>query len=149
MAELKTKKTTASVEQFILAVDDETRRDDCFAVMALMKSITKEEPAMWGSSIVGFGSYHYTYASGQEGDWPLTAFSPRKQNLTIYVMPGFEKYPDLIKKLGKCKTSKGCLYIKRLEDIHLPTLKKLIKTGLSDLKKYVAANKAARQKKKK
>lgn len=149
MAELKTKKTAASVEQFILAVDDETRRDDCFAVMALMKSITKEEPAMWGSSIVGFGSYHYIYASGQEGDWPLTAFSPRKQNLTIYVMPGFEKYPDLIKKLGKCKTSKGCLYIKRLEDIHLPTLKKLIKTGLSDLKKYVAANKAARQKKKK
>ena len=148
MAELKTKKTTASVEEFILAIDDETRRDDCFAVLNLMKSITKTEPAMWGSSIVGFGSYHYIYASGHEGDWPVTAFSPRKQNLTIYVMPGFEKYPDIIKKLGKCKTSKGCLYIKRLDDIHLPTLKKLIKVGMADLKKYVAANKVANQKKK-
>lgn len=149
MAELKTKKTAASVEQFILAVDDETRRDDCFALVELMKSITNEEPAMWGSSIVGFGSYHYIYASGQEGDWPVTAFSPRKQSLTIYVMPGFEQYKDLIKKLGKCKTSKGCLYVKRLDDIHLPTLKKLIKVGISDLKKYVAKNKAAREKKKK
>jgi hypothetical protein len=149
MAELKTKKTTASVEEFILAVDDETRRDDCFAVLQLMKSITKSEPAMWGSSIVGFGSYHYIYASGREGDWPMTGFSPRKQNLTLYIMPGFEKYPELIKKLGKCKTSKGCLYVKKLDDIHLPTLKKLIKSALVDLKKYVAANKAANQKKKK
>jgi len=149
MAELKTKKTAASVEEFILTVEDETRRDDCFEVLKLMKSITKTEPAMWGSSIVGFGSYHYIYASGQEGDWPITAFSPRKQNLTIYIMPGFEQYTALIKKLGKCKTSKGCLYIKRLDDIHLPTLKKLIKAGLVDLKKYVAANKSANQKKKK
>ena len=149
MAELKTKKTAASVEEFILAVEDETRRDDCFAVLHLMKSITKSEPAMWGSSIVGFGSYHYIYASGQEGDWPVTGFSPRKQNLTLYIMPGFAKYPELIKKLGKCKTSKGCLYIKKLDDIHLPTLKKLIKVCSVDLKKYVAANKAANQKKKK
>lgn len=149
MAELKTKKTAASVEEFILTVEDETRRDDCFAVLNLMKSITKAEPAMWGSSIVGFGTYHYIYASGQEGDWPTVGFSPRKQNLTLYIMPGFENRLELIKKLGKCKTSKGCLYIKRLEDIHLPTLKQLLKVSLQDLKKYVAANKAANQKKKK
>jgi hypothetical protein len=149
MAELKTKKTTASVEEFILTVEDETRRDDCFTVLNLMKSITKSEPAMWGSSIVGFGTYHYIYASGQEGDWPMVGFSPRKQNLTLYIMPGFENRQELIKKLGKCKTSKGCLYIKRLDDIHLPTLKQLIKVSLQDLKKYVAANKAANQKKKK
>src|SRR5688572_26280821 len=150
MAELKTKKTAASVEEFILSVDDETRRDDCFTVLRLMKSITKTEPLMWGSSIVGFGSWHYIYASGQEGDWPIAAFSPRKQNLTLYITPGvFEKYPEMMKKLGKCKTAKSCLYIKKLDDIHLPTLKKLIKTSLVDLKKYVAANKAANQKKKK
>lgn len=149
MAELKTKKTTASVEEFILTVEDENRRDDCFEVLKLMKSITKAEPAMWGSSIIGFGTYHYIYASGQEGDWPTVGFSPRKQNLTLYIMPGFEKRQELIKKLGKCKTSKGCLYIKRLDDIHLPTLKQLIKVSLQDLKKYVAANKAANQKKKK
>jgi len=149
MAELKTKKTTASVEEFILAQEDETRRDDCFAVLKLMRSITKAEPAMWGSSIVGFGSYHYIYASGQEGDWPMLGFSPRKQNLTLYIMPGFDKHLDLVKKLGRCKISKGCLYVKRLDDIHLPTLKQLIKVSLQDLKKYVAANKAANQKKKK
>jgi hypothetical protein len=145
----KQKKTTASVEKFLNTIEDETRRDDCFAVLELMKSITKNEPAMWGSSIVGFGSYHYIYASGQEGDWPVTGFSPRKQNLTLYIMPGFTNYTELMKKLGKCKTAKSCLYIKRLDDIHLPTLKQLIKASLVDLKKYVAANKAANQKKKK
>ncbi|HEU5290354.1 MAG TPA: DUF1801 domain-containing protein [Cyclobacteriaceae bacterium] len=148
MAELKTKKTAASVEQFILAIEDETRRDDCFTLIELMKSITKEEPVMWGSSIVGFGSYHYIYASGQEGDWPVAAFSPRKQNLTIYFMMGFDKSP-LMEKLGKYKTSKACLYVKRLDDLHIPTLKQLIKASLVDLKKYVAKNKAANQKKKK
>lgn len=149
MAELKTKKNTASVEKFISAITDEGRRDDCYAVLEIMKSITKSEPAMWGSSIVGFGSYHYIYASGQEGDWPMTGFSPRKQNLTLYIMPGFDKYTELMKTLGKCKTAKSCLYVKRLDDIHLPTLKKLIKASLVDLKKYVAANKAAHQNKKK
>jgi hypothetical protein len=147
--ELKTKKTTARVEKFLNTIEDETRSDDCFAVLELMKSITKNEPAKWCSSIVGFGSYHYIYASGQEGDWPVTGFSPRKQNLTLYIMPGFTNYTELMKKLGKCKTAKSCLYIKRLDDIHLPTLKQLIKASLVDLKKYVAANKAANQKKKK
>jgi hypothetical protein len=99
---------------------------------------------MWGSSIVGFGTYHYIYASGQEGDWPVAAFSPRKQNLTLYITPGvFEKYTDLMKKLGKCKTAKSCLYIKRLDDIHMPTLKQLIKASLVELKKYVAENKTS------
>lgn len=148
MAELKTKKTAASVENFLNKIEDEARRDDCYAVLELMKSITKSEPAMWGSSIVGFGAYHYVYASGQEGDWPLAAFSPRKQNLTIYLMPGFEKYPELMKKLGKYKTAKACLYIKRLDDIDLVTLKKLIRNSIEDLKKYMAVRKAANQKRK-
>lgn len=147
--EVKTKKTAASVEDFILSLDDEGRRDDCFAIVEIMKSITKTVPAMWGPNIVGFGSYHYIYASGQEGDWPVAAFSPRKQNLTIYFMPGFEKNTELMKKLGKYKSSKACVYVKRLDDLHLPTLKQLIKASLRDLKKYVAANKASHQKKKK
>src|SRR5688572_12210441 len=108
MAEPKTRKTTASVEKFINAIEDGKRRDDCFAVLELMKSITKSEPAMWGSSIVGFGTHHYVYASGKELDWPIAAFSPRKQNLTLYLTPGFEKSPQM-KKLGKYKNSKGCL----------------------------------------
>src|SRR5689334_8760581 len=144
--EIKTKKTTGSVEKFINAIEDESRRDDCFAVIEIMKSITKLEPAMWGSSIVGFGSYHYVYASGQEGDWPVTAFSPRKQNLTIYLKPGFSKSTDLLKKLGKCKTSKSCLYIKSLNDIHIPTLKQLIKDSLNYLEKEIASRKASRKK---
>ncbi len=142
MAEPKTKKTNASVEKFLSTIEDETRRDDCFAVLELMKKITKSEPAMWGSSIVGFGTYHYVFASGREGDWPLTGFSPRKQNLTLYLMFGFEKYPEQMKKLGKHKTGKSCLYINKLEDIDLPTLKYLIKTSIQDLKKYVAGKNA-------
>lgn len=141
MAEPKTKKTTASVEEFLSKIEDEGRRDDCYAVIKLMTSITKSEPAMWGNSIVGFGTYHYIYASGQGGDWPLAAFSPRKQNLTLYMMPGFEKYTDLMKTLGKYKASKACLYVKRLDDLHLPTLKKLIKISIQDLRKYLASKK--------
>lgn len=147
-AEPKTKKTTASVEKFILSIDDEGRRDDCFAVLEIMKSVTKEEPAMWGTSIVGFGSHRYVYASGQEGDWPVAAFSPRKQSLTIYLTPGFEKNP-LMKKLGKYKTAKVCLYVKKLSDLHLPTLKQLIQASVPDSKKYVAEQKVKRASSKK
>ena len=144
--EIKTKKTTASVERFLDTVEDESRRDDCYAVLEIMRSITKSEPAMWGPGIVGFGSYHYVYASGQEGDWPLTAFSPRKQNLTVYIMTDFfKKYPELLKKLGKCKISKACLYIKSLNDIHLPTLKHVIKTSTSDFKKQLTKQQAAKK----
>lgn len=135
MAELKTKQTEQSVDKFLKTVEDETRRKDCLAVAKLMEEVTGLKPKMWGPSIVGFGSYHYKYASGQEGDWPITAFSPRKQNLTLYIMPGFDRYDELMKKLGKHSTGKSCLYIKRLDDIHLPTLKKLVSESVKYMKK--------------
>lgn len=135
MAELKTKQTEQSVDKFLKTVEDETRRKDCLAVAKLMEGVTGLKPKMWGPSIVGFGSYHYKYASGQEGDWPITAFSPRKQNLTLYIMPGFDRYDELMKKLGKHSTGKSCLYIKRLDDIHLPTLKKLVSESVKYMKK--------------
>lgn len=126
MAELKTKVNKASVDKFLHSIKDEKKREDSFTVLELMKQVTKTEPRMWGSSIVGFGSYHYKYASGREGDWFLTGFSPRKQNLTLYIMAGFEKHDDLLKELGKHTTGKGCLYIKSLDDVHIPTLRKLV-----------------------
>ena len=135
MAELKTKVSDQSVEKFLNGIADEKRRRDCFTVLELMKQATKAEPRMWGSAIVGFGSYHYKYASGREGDWPLIGFSPRKQNLTLYLMPGFEQYDALLKTLGKHKTGKVCLYINRLDDIHLPTLKKLIQLSVKHMVK--------------
>ena len=126
MAELKTKPNSASVKTFIDGIADEQRRKDCRAIMKLMKEATGAPPKMWGSNIVGFGAYHYKYASGREGDWFLVGFSPRKQNLTLYIIAGFEQYAGLMKKLGKYKTGKSCLYINKLEDIHLPTLKQLV-----------------------
>lgn len=135
MAELKTKVNDADVEAFIASVENPKRREDSFKVLELMKKITKEEPKMWGSSIVGFGQYHYKYASGQEGDWPIAAFSPRKQALTIYLMPGFELVEDLMAKLGKCKTGKSCLYINRLEDVDVKVLAELIKLSIPPVKK--------------
>jgi|SRR5689334_9097314 len=134
MAELKTKKTDASVDKFLNGVVDEQRRKDCFALVEIMKKATKAEPAMWGPSIVGFGHRLYKYPSGRELDWFLLGFSPRKQDLTLYIMPGLERYPELTKKLGKYKTGKSCLYIKKLEDVDQPTLKELIKQSLKDLK---------------
>lgn len=133
MAELKTKKNTASVEKFLNNVADERRRKDCFRLLKIMKAETKAEPAMWGPSIVGFGRYHYKYKSGREGDWFVTGFSPRKQSLTLYIMPGLEGYPALMKQLGKHTTGKSCLYIKKLEDVDLATLKQLIKQSVADL----------------
>jgi len=130
MAELKTKKTKASVEKFIQGVKDEKRRKDCLTVLAMMKEITKTVPRMWGTSIVGFGSHHYKYASGREGDWFVVGFSPRKQDLTLYLMSGVARHPDLLKKLGKHRTGVGCLYIKSLDDVHLPTLKRLIRESV-------------------
>ena len=144
MAELKTKPTKASVKDFLNQIPDEERRKDCFAVAKMMEEITGNKPTMWGPSIVGFGTWHYKYASGREGDWPITAFSPRKKDLTLYVMIGYERYPELMEKLGKHSTGKSCLYIKRLSDIHLPTLKKLIKQGIKDLKAYTAQQSRAR-----
>jgi hypothetical protein len=129
MAENKTTPTDQNVEQFLNTIEDERKRKDSFALLELMKQVTGMEPKMWGSSIVGFGSYHYKYESGREGDMILAGFSPRKQNLTIYNMGGFEQYDDLLKKLGKYTLGKGCLYIKRLDDIDLPTLKSLIEAS--------------------
>jgi len=134
MAELKTKETKASVEKFLNAIPDEKRREDCFKILEMMKKITKVEPKMWGPSIVGFGNYHYKYASGHEGDMCITGFSPRKQNLTLYIMPGFERYNELMKKLGKYKTSVSCLYIKKLEDIDLKVLKELVTSSFKYMK---------------
>jgi hypothetical protein len=139
MAEPKTKPTQASVKEFLNQIPDKERRDDCVAVAKMMEEITGNKPKMWGPSIVGFGTYHYKYASGREGDWPIAAFSPRKKDLTVYLMVGFEKNVDLMKQLGKHSTGKSCLYIKRLSDIHVPTLKKLIKTSIKDLEAYTRA----------
>jgi hypothetical protein len=131
MAEAKTKPTKLSVDKFIKSQPDAQVREDCTVISKLMSEATGEEPKMWGTSVVGFGSYHYKYATGREGDMPIIGFSPRKQNLTLYVlMYGFEEQADLLKKLGKHSLGKGCLYIKRLSDVDLPTLKKLIKTAV-------------------
>ena len=135
MAKLKTEQNDGDVEAFLNRVDDEKKRDDAFATLDIMKKITRTDPKMWGPSIVGFGSYHYRYASGREGDWFLCGFSPRKQNLTLYIMAGFGSYGTLLANLGKHKTGKSCLYVKRLDDIHLPTLKKLIKASVAHVKK--------------
>jgi len=135
MAELKTKQNEASVEKFLNSVKDEKQRADSFEVLKLMKEVTKSEPKMWGTSIVGFGKYHYVYASGQEGDWPVTGFSPRKGKMTLYIMTGFDEKSDKMKKLGKYKTGKCCLYIKKLEDIDLSVLKDLVKNSVEAMKK--------------
>lgn len=135
MAEPKTKPTDEKVEHFLNKLTDEQKRKDSFVILELMKQVTKCEPQMWGTSIVGFGTYRYKYASGKEADWPMAGFSPRKQNLTVYLMPGFEKYDDLMKKLGKHSSSKVCLYVKRLSDINIPTLKKLISESYKYMKK--------------
>ena len=137
MAELKTKRTTNSVKAFLDRVPDEGMRRDARVIAGIMEQITKAKPALWGSSIVGFGSYHYKYASGQEGDWPVTGFSPRKKSLTLYIMPGFAGYQELLTKLGKHKTGKSCLYINSLDDIHLPTLKTLIRSSVREMASIV------------
>lgn len=126
MAAPKTRQNNASVSDFLSSIEDPQRRQDARTVMALMQKITGERPRMWGTSIIGYGSYRYRYASGQEGDWPLTGLSPRKQALTLYIMSGFQGSESLMKKLGKYRTGKACLYVKRLEDVDLETLEQLI-----------------------
>lgn len=133
--ELKTKKTTKSVANFFASVKDEKVRADCKKLDAMMQKITGEKPVMWGSAIVGYGNYHYTYASGREGDWMEVAFSPRKQNLTIYLMPGFVDKVTILKKLGPHSTSGGgCLYIKRLSDIDVKVLEQIIKKSVEQVR---------------
>lgn len=133
MAELKTKATNESVTDFLNKVTDKGRRDDCFAVLEIMKDVTGEEPKMWGSSIVGFGRYHYKYESGREGEWMITGFSPRKGDLTLYIMPGLGAFPDLMKRLGKFKTGKSCLYIKKLKDVDPGVLRQLVKQSVKKM----------------
>lgn len=138
-AELKTKKTNRSVKKFIDSIEDETKRRDCRELARRMRRATGKNAKMWGDAIVGYGAYHYKYPTGREGDWFRIGFSPRKQNLTIYIMDGFEKYNRLMKKLGPHKTGKSCLYIKRLEDINLEVLDKLIAESVKYFdKKYGA-----------
>ena len=133
MAELKTKLSDASVEVFLDGIADEAKRRDSYAILAMMQEVTGVEGKMWGDSIVGFGSYHYKYASGREGDWPLVGFSPRKQNLTLYIMSGFEQYDQLLQRLGKHSTAKSCLYIKRLADVDLAVLRELVKLSVEHM----------------
>lgn len=135
MTELKTKVNKANVDKFLKSVKDEQKREDCYKVLEIMKKTTKAEPKMWGTSIIGFGTYHYKYASGREGDWMLVGFSPRKQNLTLYIMSGFDEYDSLMKKLGKHSTGKSCLYIKKLEDVNMKVLKELITKSVRHMQK--------------
>ena len=135
MAEPKTKRTHRSVRQFLKTVEHPGRRKDCEAVIEMMREVTGEEPAMWGDSIVGFGQYHYKYASGREGDWPLTGVSPRKRNLTLYIMAGFDRYDALMSKLGKHTTGSSCLYINKLEDVDPAVLRKLVAESVAHMRK--------------
>jgi hypothetical protein len=135
MAELKTKLNDANVTDFLNKIVDEEKRADSFEILKLMQQVTKQEPKMWGSSIIGFGHVHYVYASGREGDWFVTGFSPRKQNLTLYVMGSFNPHADLLEKLGKHKTGVGCLYINKLKDVDVKVLKELIKQSVKAARK--------------
>jgi len=134
MAELKTKRTTSSVADFLEAVEHPQRKADAQVLLQLMQRATREEPKMWGPSIVGFGSYHYRYASGQEGEWPLTGFSPRKAAMSVYIMSGFDRHAELMAKLGKFKTGKGCLYITKLADVDIKVLEQLVKASVQYMK---------------
>lgn len=139
MAELKTKPNDASPEDYLRTVEDERKRHDCFKIMQLMQEISGAPPQMWGDSIIGFGSYHYKYASGREGDWFLTGFAPRKRNITLYIMAEFDEYQSLLEKLGKYKTGKSCLYINKLEDVDLATLKELVQRSVDHMAQSNAA----------
>ena len=125
MAENKTKPTKSSVTTFLNKIQDKQLRDDCFVILDMMQKVSNSEPVMWGSAIIGFGTYHYVYESGREGDMVLIGFSPRKQNISIYLMGGLSAVEDELSKLGKYKTGKGCLYIKTLGDVNVGVLKKV------------------------
>jgi hypothetical protein len=142
MAELKTQPTGASVAAFLARIPDPTRREDCRALARLMQQVTRSRPKMWGTSIVGFGSYHYTYGSGREAEWFLAGFSPRKQDLTLYLMAGIERYPALQAKLGKHKHGRSCVHIKRLADVDLAVLRKLVAASVRDMKRLERARRA-------
>ncbi len=135
MAELKTRQTDLSVETYIEAIGDEVRRQDCRRLVQLMGKAVGAEAKMWGTSIVGFGSYHYKYASGHEGDACLTGFASRKQDLTLYIMAGFDQHESLLARLGKHKAGKACLYVKRLADIDLAVLAELVGLSVQEVRR--------------
>lgn len=139
MAEQKTKPTDQSITSFLDGIADETRRTECYAILDMMKRVTKTEPKIWGTSLVGFGNYHYKYESGHEGDCFITGFASRKGALTLYLTAGVERFPKLLKNLGKHKAGKGCLYIKKLDDVNLSVLEDLVKQSVEHTKaKYKA-----------
>ena len=135
MADLKTKLNDDSVDDFLNAVEDEEKRADSYRLLEMMAESSGEPAKMWGEAIVGFGTYHYVYASGREGDWMLTGFSPRKANISLYLMAGFDELGDELSTLGKHKSSKGCLYVKKLSDIDEKVLRKMIKKSIVIMKK--------------
>ncbi len=135
MAELKTKQNEAPVEKFLNSVKDDQKRKDSFRILEIMRQVTKQEARMWGTSIVGFGKYHYRGKSGREGDWFITGFSPRKQNMTLYLVAGVDYFKDSLKQLGKHKTGVGCLYFDKLQDINIKVLKDILKKNFELLTK--------------
>ncbi len=130
MSENKTKPTNVSVDEFLAAVEHDRRRNDAVTVCELMQEVTGKEPVMWGPTMVGFGTYHYKYASGREGDWFLAGFAPRKANLVVYIMSGFKGHAALMDKLGKHKTGSSCLYINKLDDIDMDILRELVRRSV-------------------
>lgn len=134
MAELKTKKNDGSVTDFLDRIEDEKRRKDCYAIVEMMQAATQAEPRMWGTSIIGFGDYRYKYSDGRENDWFLTGFAPRKNDLTLYLIGGLARLKEELQALGKYKTGKGCLYIKKLEDVNTEVLQKMIRKNVEAMK---------------
>lgn len=139
MAEIKTKLTRASAREFLQAIQDDQVREDCQVIADIMEKATKAKPKMWGANIVGFGAYRYKYPDGREMDWMEIAFSPRKNYIALYVKPGFDGYKELMDSLGRYSGSKSCVNIKRLSDIHMPTLKKLVKGSVAHVRKGAKA----------
>lgn len=132
--ELKTKVNDASVSAFLNKVENDQKREDSFKILDIMREVTGCEPKMWGTSIIGFDTYTYKYASGQTGDWMAVGFSPRKQKISLYIMSGFKDHPELMEQLGKFKTGKSCLYVNKLSDIDEKVLRKLIKVSVDFVK---------------
>jgi hypothetical protein len=137
MSEIKTKPTDYDIDKFLISVESKKKREDSLELKKLFDSVVKEKASLWNNNMIGYGSYHYkSESSKQEGDWPLTGFSPRKQHLAIYIMSHVSNYKDLLSKLGKYKISSGsCIYINKIEDINLDILKEIISTSVSDMKK--------------
>ncbi len=140
MAELKTKPNDASVIDFLDTIEDETKRDDSYEIMNMMQEVTGDQPKMWGGAIIGYGTYHYKYASGREGDWMKIGFSPRKQNISIYLMAGVEQHPELLEKVGKYKNGKSCFYIKKLDDVDRNILRQLMVASLKRIEEIYGPN---------